>query len=314
MFRSLSPVLLLWLAGCGGVQSEGQPGPHDAPAYRSDRVGHYAVGSAATPEQIAAWDIDIRPDGVGLPVGSGSVEDGEFLYEEQCAECHGSFGEGVGRYPELAGGEGTLTEDRPERTVGSYWPYTSTLFDYIYRAMPFTQPESLTVDETYAITAYVLYLNDLIDDDAVLDQTNTATIRLPNEGNFVPDPRPDVANERCMQNCRGGAAIEFHSEVAPLIPAVAVAAEAAAAAVHPGEETYEQYCSICHKVGVGGAPIVGESATWTSRLQHGVDSLVTNALNGMSSGEGVMPPKGGFTHLSDEDVEQAVLFMLEESS
>ena len=100
---------------------------------------------------IAGWDIDVRPDGVGLPEGSGSVEDGEMLYEMQCAECHGSFGEGVGRYPVLAGGEGTLREERPERTVGSYWPYTSPLFDYIYRAMPFTQPESLSADETYAI-------------------------------------------------------------------------------------------------------------------------------------------------------------------
>ena len=314
MYKSLSPLVLLWLAGCGAAQMDNQPGPHDAPSFRDGRVGHFAVGTAATPEQIAAWDIDIRPDGMGLPVGSGSVEDGEFLYEEQCAECHGSFGEGVGRYPVLAGGEGTLTEERPERTVGSYWPYTSTLFDYIYRAMPFTQPESLTVDETYAITAYVLYLNDLIEDDMILDQTNTATIRLPNEGNFVPDPRPDVANERCMQNCRGGAAIEFHSEVAPFLPVVATTAEAAAVTQHPGEETYEQYCSICHKVGVGGAPIVGEIQAWTGRLENGMDSLVKNALEGMSSGEGVMPPKGGFTHLSDEAVEQAVQFMVEKSS
>ena len=314
MCRSLSPLLLLWLAGCGAAQPDGVVGTHDGPSFRDDRVGHYAVGSVASEAQIAAWDIDIRPDGMGLPVGSGSVEDGEYLYEEQCAECHGSFGEGVGRYPVLAGGEGTLTEDRPERTVGSYWPYTSTLFDYIYRAMPFTQPESLTVDETYAITAYVLYLNDLIDDDVTLDQNNTATIRLPNEGNFVPDPRPDVANERCMQDCRGGAAIEFHSEVAPLIPAVAVSAEATAATVHPGAESYEQYCSICHKVGVGGAPIVGETQAWSGRLENGVDSLIKNALDGMSSGTAVMPPKGGFTHLSDEAVEQAVRFMLEKSS
>ena len=166
--------------------------------YIGDRVGHFGFGEIASAEQIAGWDIDIRPDGQGLPAGSGSVEDGEYLYEEQCAECHGSFGEGVGRFPVLAGGEGSLSDDRPTKTVGSYWPYTSTLFDYIYRAMPFTQPESLSADETYALTAYVLYLNDLVDDDLVLDQNNLASIRLPNEASFVPDPRPDVFNTRCM--------------------------------------------------------------------------------------------------------------------
>ncbi len=102
------------------------------------KVATSASAQPATEEEIAGWDIDVRPDGLGLPEGSGSVEDGEMLYEDKCASCHGSFGEAVGRYPVLAGGFDTLTEARPEKTVGSFWPYASTLWDYIHRAMPFT--------------------------------------------------------------------------------------------------------------------------------------------------------------------------------
>jgi cytochrome c len=286
-----------------------------APAYAGDRVGHYGLGAPATPAQIAGWDIDIRPDGLGLPEGSGSVEDGEWLYEEKCAECHGSFGEGVGRYPVLAGGEGTLRDARPTRTVGSYWPYASTLFDYIRRTMPFTQPESLSADETYAITAYVLYLNDLVADDLVLGPGNLASIRMPNEANFVPDPRPDVSNTRCMQNCRDPQQIQILSEV---VPAAAVEAPSARPAVaeaeHPGQATYEQYCSICHKVGVGGAPVLGNAAQWTERIAGGLDAMVANAIDGVASDKGVMPAKGGFSHLSDAQVTDAVRYMMEKSS
>jgi cytochrome c len=115
-------------------------------AEAAKKTGYYGYGEQATAEQIAGWDIDVRPDGQGLPPGSGSVEDGEAIYEEQCAECHGSFGEGEGRFPVLAGGEGSLQDDRPQKTVGSFWNHTSTLWDYIHRAMPFTRPESLTDD------------------------------------------------------------------------------------------------------------------------------------------------------------------------
>jgi len=301
------------LAGCTADTATTQE-TDAAPSYKGDRVGHFGFGEPATPEQIAGWDIDVRPDGIGLPEGSGSVEDGEWLYEERCAECHGSFGEGVGRYPVLAGGRGTLQDDRPTRTVGSYWPYTSTLFDYIYRAMPFTQPESLSVDEAYAITAYVLYLNDLVEDDLVLDQNNLATIRLPNEGNFVPDPRPDVANTRCMSDCRDPAQIRILSEVAPTAEEAVAEAATAPQTQHPGQAAYDQFCSICHKVGVGGAPIVGDGDAWRERLANGTDNLVTNALNGISGNAGVMPPKGGFMQLTDEEVRQAVEYMVGESS
>ena len=177
----------------------------------TDKSGYYGYGQLATLEQIAGWDIDVRPDGVGLPPGSGTVEDGETLYEEQCAACHGSFGEGVGRFPSLAGGEGSLKDERPQKTVGSYWKYTSTLWDYIHRAMPFAQPESLSDDEVYAVTAYVLYLNDLVEDDFELTRENLSSIRLPNEGSFIPDQRPDVSNKHCMKNCRNPADITITS-------------------------------------------------------------------------------------------------------
>ena len=317
MCKFLSIVLLAFgLLGCAFSEV---PASHAAPltesSYVGDKVAHFGFGTTATQEQIAAWDIDIRPDGQGLPVGSGSVEDGEYLYEEQCAECHGSFGEGVGRYPVLAGGEDTLTDDRPSKTVGSYWPYTSTLYDYIYRAMPFTQPESLSVDETYALTAYVLYLNDLVEDDLVLDQMNLATIRLPNEANFVSDPRPDVENVRCMNDCRDPAAIKILSEVASTqTTSVAATTVANNEIHHPGRSTYEQYCSICHKVGVGGAPIVGDLDVWQSRIVIGMTQLVHNAVNGTSSDAGVMPAKGGFVQLTDDEVKLAVEYMVGDSS
>ncbi len=319
MFKFLSVVVCLLLLGACAPTMDGEapealkPGVDASFAYAGDRVGHFGFGQDATSIQIAGWDIDVRPDGQGLPVGSGSVADGESLYEEQCAECHGSFGEGVGRYPLLAGGEGSLTDGRPTKTVGSYWPYTSTLYDYIYRAMPFTQPVSLSADETYALTAYVLYLNDLVDDDLVLDQDNLASIRLPNEANFGPDPRPDVANTRCMQNCRDPNLIKIVSEVVSEAPTTLPINERTAvqSQQHPGQATYDQYCSICHNVGVGGAPTLDDAANWGVRLSAGVDVLVSNAINGMSSASGVMPAKGGFVHLSDEQVKSSVLYMVE---
>ncbi len=160
-------------------------------------------GRLAMPEEVAAWDIDIRPDGTGLPEGSAAAADGEELFYERCAYCHGEFGEGIDRWPVLMGGFDTLTEDRPEKTVGSYWPYTSTLWDYIHRAMPFGEAQSLSDDEVYAVSLYVLYMNDLVDLDTVYDQTSFAAIEMPNkDGFFMPDPRPDTPiDEPCMSDC-----------------------------------------------------------------------------------------------------------------
>ena len=281
---------------------------------RQDQVaGHYGVGKDASPEEIAGWDIDIRPDGVGLPPGGATAEDGEMLYEDQCASCHGSFGEGVGRYPVLAGGEGTLTEDRPEKTVGSFWPYASTLWDYIHRAMPFTTPQSLSDEEVYAITAYVLYLNDLVEYEFELTQDNLASIEMPNKDGFFFDDRPDTANTACMKDCKDPASIEITSEPELAVADVAAADSAGAAeadTASPGAATYQQACALCHAAGVGEAPIPGDSSAWSERLGKGRDALVASALSGI----GVMPAKGGQSQLSDDDVAAAVDFMIAQSA
>lgn len=169
------------------------------------------LGRIATAEEITAWDIDIRPDGQGLPIGSGSVEDGGVIYDAQCASCHGAFGEGEGRWPILAGGLDSLTEERPEKTIGSYWPYLSTVYDYIRRAMPFGNVRSLSDNDVYALTAYILYLNDLADDSFVLTEQNFQDTRLPNEDNFIKDTRHEEPwfespSQPCMSNCIEGVA------------------------------------------------------------------------------------------------------------
>lgn len=165
----------------------------------------YGLGRAASAAEIKGWDIDIRgDDGLGLPPGKGSVKQGEELYLAQCASCHGEFGEGNGRWPELMGGRGTLTSEDPRKTIGSFWPYAPTVFDYIRRSMPMAAPQSLSDDETYAIVAYLLHLNDLLPADAELDAEKLRGVRLPNRDGFlVGDPRPDVpVGEPCMKDCR----------------------------------------------------------------------------------------------------------------
>jgi len=164
------------------------------------------LGRAAHEEEVAAWDIDVRPDGQGLPPGRGSVLDGTDIYDSQCAACHGIFGEGLGRWPILAGGQDTLQDERPEKTIGSYWPYLSTVFDYVRRAMPFGNARSLSDDDVYAVTAYLLFLNDIVDEEFELTSNNFSSIRLPNELNFISDNRDQEnhlasAAEPCMSNC-----------------------------------------------------------------------------------------------------------------
>lgn len=165
----------------------------------------FNLGKIATKTEIAGWDIDVRPDGLGAPIGSGSAIIGEEVYAEQCASCHGDFGEGLDRWPELVGGEDSLDTHDPVKTTGSYWPYASTMYDYIYRAMPFGVAQSLTHDETYQVVAYLLYMNEIIEEDFILNDKNIGKIKMPNvEGFLMPDPRPDIANisgNPCMKNC-----------------------------------------------------------------------------------------------------------------
>lgn len=165
-------------------------------------AARYDLGRPASPDEIAGWDIDVLPDGSGLPPGQGSVKEGEKVFAQSCAACHGTKGEGK-PMDRLVGGKGTLATSAPVLTVGSYWPYATTLFDYIRRAMPFSAPKSLTADQIYAVSAYLLYLNGIVGDDAVMDAKTLPQVRMPNRDGFIsPDPRPDIREERCQKNCR----------------------------------------------------------------------------------------------------------------
>jgi hypothetical protein len=160
----------------------------------------YGIGRSATPAEIAGWNIDIDRYGNNLPPGSGSVSHGREVFDQQCAACHGSKGEG-GVGDRLVGGQGTLATPKPIRTVGSYWPYAPTLFDYIRRAMPLNAPQSLSNEDVYAVSAYILNLNGLLAADATLDAGTLSAIKMPNRNMFVGDPRPDVKNPACMSGC-----------------------------------------------------------------------------------------------------------------
>ncbi|MBR0688999.1 cytochrome c [Bradyrhizobium manausense] len=151
----------------------------------------YGIGRPATAAEIAGWNIDVGRDGSNLPKGSGSVAHGRELFAQQCASCHGEKGEG-GVGDRLVGGQGTIGTAKPIRTVGSYWPYAPTLFDYIRRAMPQNAPQSLSDEDVYAVSAYVLSLNGLVGADATLDAKSLAAIKMPNRDKFVGDARPDV--------------------------------------------------------------------------------------------------------------------------
>jgi len=165
---------------------------HDSRQVATDARFQNAVDAIGTPisdADLSAWNIDIAPDGRGLPPGSGDVAMGGRIFAEKCAACHGANGEGV-IGDQLIGGHGTLASANPKRTVGSYWPYATTLFDYIRRAMPYNAPQSLSADEAYAVSAWILNRNGIVPDDARLDAHSLAAIRMPNRDGFVPDPRP----------------------------------------------------------------------------------------------------------------------------
>lgn len=183
------------------------------PVARAAEPGYFGYGTPATPEQIAGWDIDARGgDGIGLPAGRGTVERGGEVYAEQCAACHGTFGEGEGRFPKLVGGAGTLRHDRPELTVGSYWPFAPTLWDYINRAMPMPAPHTLSADDVYALTAYILNLNDIVPGEFVADRESLPKVKMPNRDNFLwTDPRPDTMARPCMNECADPAGIKIVS-------------------------------------------------------------------------------------------------------
>tara|TARA_B100001741_G_scaffold151515_1_gene125130 strand:- start:356 stop:1375 length:1020 start_codon:yes stop_codon:yes gene_type:complete len=225
------------------------------------------LGRPATDNEVASWDIDIRPDGKGLPVGSGSVIIGEELYTDNCASCHGDFGEGIDRWPELAGGFDTLDSEDPVKTVGSYWPYLSTVWDYVHRAMPFGNAQSLSNDEVYSITAYIMYLNDLVDEDFELSNSNFEEVRLPNEQNFYQDNREDLENviysKRCMKDCKKEAIITKRAVVLDVTPEeedvsdnsnsneddIVKTVSLDAKLIKDGEKVFKK-CKACHRIGL----------------------------------------------------------------
>lgn len=149
----------------------------------------YGIGHAIDRNAIASWNIDIDAAGHNLPAGSGDVAHGKQIFGAKCAMCHGANGEGGVGDP-LAGGIGTLSSEKPKKTVGSYWPYATTLYDYIRRAMPYDAPQSLSADDVYAVSAYVLYLNKIVPEDTRLDAKSLPRVKMPNRDGFVSDPRP----------------------------------------------------------------------------------------------------------------------------
>ena len=236
------------------------------------------LGRLATKSEVASWDIDVRPDGVGLPTGSGSVEYGEEVFSEKCASCHGDFGEAVDRWPILAGGQNTLMDDRPVKTMGSYWPYLSTVWDYIHRAMPFGNAQSLTNDEVYGMVAYLLYLNDVVDDDFILSKENFANIELENAEGFFIDDRPQTeyslfSKTPCMKNCKKEVKITARARVIDVTPEETKEQKAKEAVMETatlnktsegdlnlehGKKVFKK-CKACHRIGPQAKNGVGPS-------------------------------------------------------
>lgn len=161
----------------------------------------FDVGQVTTQSELSSWDIDIGIDGTGLPSGRGSVQEGKAIYDQKCLACHGREGQGK-PMDRLAGGQGTLKSDAPVKTIGSYWPHATTVFDYVRRAMPLDKPQSLSADEVYALTAYLLHLNGIVEANAVMNAQTLHKVRMPNAGAFRPDPRPDASNTACERNCQ----------------------------------------------------------------------------------------------------------------
>lgn len=158
--------------------------------------GKYGFGVTPTPEEIAEIDIDAMPDGRGLPDASGDYQTGETVYTSKCSSCHGPDLGGVKETggAALIGGRGSLTSGSPKKTIESYWPYASTVFDYVKRAMPFNAPGSLTDQEVYSVVAYILAEASIIEKDQTMDATSLPAVEMPNQDGFIADPRPDIFN------------------------------------------------------------------------------------------------------------------------
>ena len=173
------------------ADSKGTDGPPKS-ANAAKETARYGLGRTATAADFANHDYLVGPKGTGLPKGRGTAREGRAIYAQSCAACHGLGGEGSNDYPPLVGGQGSLKSDKPLPTVGSYWPYATTVWDYINRAMPYQNPGTLKPDEVYALTAYLLTLNGIVSENSELNERTLPAVKMPNRDGFVPDPRPDV--------------------------------------------------------------------------------------------------------------------------
>lgn len=320
-------------------------GHYQAYAVNTQKTAGFSTyGRTPTKNEIKAWDKDVMPDGTGLPEGKGSVEQGDELFAEQCAMCHGEFGMGGKGYPTLVGGQGSLKnqlinpengDEPPVRTIGSYWPYASTLYWYIQSAMPFPHPKSLSNDETYALVAYLLAVNEIkidgveLDDDYVLDREKFLKIKMPNENGFYPEVNGDVgakevskflkdqnnygAGKRCMKDCGETPVVKITNPLTNIEPAPSQVKDLPKSKetkeVSKAQKIYEATCSACHSNAAIGAPVVGDKDAWAKVVEKGLDKVYKNAIEGV----GAMPARGGNADLSDEQLKDVINYMIKSS-
>lgn len=193
--RALSVGLAIALAACGpgsgldgGAEANGGYEMGSLEALPSNAPARFGFGSEADAERIAMWDIDVRPDGAGLPTGSGTVEQGRQVFQTYCVECHGATGT-EGPNDRLVGGPAWTDQVPAVKTIGNYWQYSTTLYDFIHRAMPQMTPGLLSSDQTYAVIAYILYLNEIVPEEAVMDARTLPAVEMPARDRFVLDDR-----------------------------------------------------------------------------------------------------------------------------
>ena len=303
----------------------------------------FKVGTPATKAEIKARNIDVMPDGTGLPVGKGNIDDGEELFNKHCAMCHGDFGAGGKGYPTLTGGDHDSLKNQllksgdepPERTIGSYWPYATTLFWYIKTGMPFPHPMSLSNDEVYSITAYLLNVDEVTFKDGKnieeLSNKNFMNIKMPNRDGFIPNvdvpngaqvmkkylsnPKNYGTGTRCMKNCikgkvpvvriEGGSLNNYIKPPLSEVRDLPKEKPTANAGGGKGAKIYEETCKACHGNPAIGAPVVGDKKAWAKVIAKGKETLYKHAIHGFNA----MPPKGGNTALSDADVKATVDYM-----
>lgn len=357
----------------GAVKYPIKDGKYTSYYLNTQEVKDFNIGRTPTKREIIAWDVDAKPDGTGLPQfdmkngevvlgddgkpkkAEGSVELGNELYDAQCVMCHGDFGTGGKGYPRLAGGTKESLKiqrlnpadehpnpDTPIRTIGSYWPYASTLYWYVQDSMPFNHPKGLTNSETYALTAYLLSINGItydgveLDDEFVLDKEKLMKIVMPNHDGFYPevdtkDPKQGVKNmtallsdpkiygtgTRCMKDC-------IKEDIQNLLMKVNIDLTANSnqpmsvvrclpkvenkVSLSFGQKTYEESCVTCHGNPALGAPVLGDKEAWKKVTAKGVEKVYHNGINGINS----MPPKGG-TDLNDEQIKEVIDYMINSS-